>query len=155
MVKNQYGQHSPLKFGHNLCLKWTIWIHTTRLCNSVFICSLFSKLLFPFQNSPDLVSEDTIRRLAVPLESALTLLSQAPTILKAYLGELKPLLAMVRLRLFETLSLLPPNCLDGSYAQLLRLLVRRTTLVTNKVNIPIPVVRHWDGPELCIFQIPF
>jgi hypothetical protein len=53
----------------------------------------------------------------------LTLLSQAPVILKNYLGELKPLLAMVRLRLFETLSLLPPNCLDGSYAQLLRLLV--------------------------------
>ena len=70
------------------------------------------------------MSDDIIRRLAVPLESALTLLSQAPTILKAYLGELKPLLAMVRLRLFETLSLLPPNCLDGSYAQLLRLLVR-------------------------------
>lgn len=86
------------------------------------------------QNSPDLVSEDIIRRLSVPLESALTLLSQAPNILKTYLGELKPLLAMVRLRLFETLSLLPPNCLDGSYAQLLRLLVSEFTLTDGQTG---------------------
>jgi hypothetical protein len=76
-----------------------------------------------FQNSPELVSEDIVRRLSAPIEGALMLLGQAPALLKAYANELRALIAMLRLRLFETLTLLPPNCLETNYAALLRLLV--------------------------------
>ena len=44
-------------------------------------------------------------------------------LLKPYVNELRALLAMLRLRLFETLALLPPNCLEANFAALLRLLV--------------------------------
>ena len=44
-------------------------------------------------------------------------------LLKPYANELRALLAMLRLRLFETLALLPPNCLEANFAALLRLLV--------------------------------
>lgn len=64
-----------------------------------------------------------MRRITSPIEGALMLLGQAPTLLKSYANELRALLAMLRLRLFETLSLLPPNCLESNFAALLRLLV--------------------------------
>ena len=75
---------------------------------------------------PDLVTEDITRRLGVPLEAALTLLtllgsSNSPT--KAYSGQLKAPTATVRLRLLEVVSVLAPATLETSYATLLRLLV--------------------------------
>ncbi len=75
------------------------------------------------QFSPELVTDDIVRRLTYPIEGALMLLGQAPTLLKSYANELIAYLAMLRLRLFETLTLLPPNSLETNYAALLRLLV--------------------------------
>ena len=72
-----------------------------------------------------MVTEDIVRRLTGPIEGALMLLGQVPTLLKNYSNdnELRALVAMLRLRMFETLALLPPNCLESNYAALLRLLV--------------------------------
>ena len=75
------------------------------------------------QNAPELVNEDIVRRITAPIEGALMLLGQAPTLLKSYASQLRALLAMLRLRLFETLTLLPPNSLEANFAALLRLLV--------------------------------
>ena len=69
-----------------------------------------------------------MKRLCTPVEGALTLLTNSESILKGYQSELKALLAMLRLRLFQTLALLPANALEGSYAQLLRLLVSKLGL---------------------------
>ncbi len=74
-------------------------------------------------SSSDLVTDDVLRRLAVPLEACLNLCANMGPVVKAYPAELKALAAMVRLRLFETLALLPAGMLEGSYTQLLRLLV--------------------------------
>ena len=71
----------------------------------------------------DLLTDDVLRRLTVPLEACLNLCANMGTVVKAYPAELKALAAMLRLRLFETLALLPPGLLEGSYTQLLRLLV--------------------------------
>jgi len=49
------------------------------------------------------------------------------TQVRTYPAELRALAAMVRLRLYEALALLPSGLLEGSYAQLLRLLVSNTT----------------------------
>ena len=89
-----------------------------------------------FQNCPELVTDDIVKRLCSPVEGALTLLSNSESILKGYQAELKALLAMLRLRLFQTLALLPSNALEGSYAQLLRLLVRtnRSSMIAQKQN---------------------
>ncbi len=76
------------------------------------------------QNSnADLITDDLLRRLSVPLEACLTLCANLGPVVKAYPAELRALSAMLRLRLFETLSLLPAGMLEGSYTQLLRLLV--------------------------------
>jgi len=79
----------------------------------------------------ELVTEDIVRRLTVPLESALSLLSlfssdKSP--LKAYAAQLRAPTAMVRLRLFEVVAVLPPACLENAYTHLLRLLVAEFTL---------------------------
>lgn len=73
-----------------------------------------------------LLTDDVLRRLSVPVEACLTLCSYLPKVVKAYPAELRALAAMLRLRLFETLSLMPPGAFEGSYAQLLTLLVRGT-----------------------------
>ena len=71
------------------------------------------------------MTDDIVKRLRTPLEGALTLLSNSESILKGYQSELRALLAMLRYRLYLTLALLPSNSMEGSYAQLLRLLVRK------------------------------
>ena len=60
---------------------------------------------------------------AVPVEACLSLCAQLPSVVRAYPAELKALAAMLRLRLFEAISLMPPATLEKSYTQLLRLLV--------------------------------
>lgn len=56
------------------------------------------------------------------------------TVLKNYGQQLKAPAAMVRLRLYETLSLLPPTVLESSYKHLLRMLVAEFTLAENPAN---------------------
>ena len=65
-------------------------------------CSLYQKCAFSFQNCSDLVTEDLVRRLcSSAVEGALSLLSNADTIMKNFLAgpsaaDLKVLLAMLR-----------------------------------------------------------
>lgn len=49
--------------------------------------------------------------------------------------------AMVRLRLYETLSLLPPTVLESSYTHLLRMLVSEFTLTENPANTTTSLLR--------------
>ncbi|XP_075228223.1 HEAT repeat-containing protein 5B isoform X2 [Lycorma delicatula] len=86
------------------------------------------------QNCPELLSEDIIRRLLTPIESALAMLINISSVLKTYGQHLKAPAAMVRLRLYETLSLLPSQSFEGSYTHLLRLLVSEFTLSENPAN---------------------
>lgn len=51
---------------------------------------------------------------------------------------------MVRLRLYETLTLLPANSLESSYTHLLRMLVAEFTLQENPANTTNSLLR-----ELC------
>ena len=65
-------------------------------------CSQYKKCVFCFQNCSDLVTEDLVRRLcSSAVEGALSLLSNADTIMKNFLAgpsaaDLKVLLAMLR-----------------------------------------------------------
>ncbi|CAG9828838.1 unnamed protein product [Diabrotica balteata] len=86
------------------------------------------------QNCPELITDDTTRRLLAPIESALAMLSNISGILKTYGQHLKAPAAMVRLRLCETLLLLHPQCYENSYTHLLRMLVAEFTLTENPAN---------------------
>lgn len=66
------------------------------------------------------------------------------TVLKSYGQQLKAPAAMVRLRLYETLTLLPANSLESSYTHLLRMLVAEFTLTENPANTTNSLLR-----ELC------
>jgi len=86
----------------------------------------------------ELLSEDILRRLEVPLEAALNLLtffSGQDSPLKAYSGQLKLPLALVKHRFLEVLSVLPKNTLENSYAPLLRILVSEITM-SDSLNGP-------------------
>nr|CAH7763089.1 unnamed protein product [Callosobruchus chinensis] len=86
------------------------------------------------QNCPELLNEDTTRRILTPIESALAMLMNISGVLKTYGQQLKAPAAMVRLRLCETLLLLPPICYETSYTHLLRILVAEFTLTENPAN---------------------
>ncbi|XP_046742187.1 HEAT repeat-containing protein 5B isoform X2 [Diprion similis] len=89
----------------------------------------------------DLLNDDITRRLLTPIESALAMLTNLSTVLKNYGQQLKAPAAMVRLRLYETLLLLPPQTFEGSYTHLLRMLVSEFTLTENPGNTTTSLLR--------------
>lgn len=68
-------------------------------------------------------------------------------ILKTYGQHLKAPAAMVRLRLYETLALLPPSSLESSYTHLLRMLVSEFTLTENQANTTTSLLRDMCNAE--------
>ncbi|XP_015601934.1 HEAT repeat-containing protein 5B isoform X2 [Cephus cinctus] len=90
---------------------------------------------------PELLNDDITRRLLTPIESALAMLTNLSTVLKNYGQQLKAPAAMVRLRLYETLLLLPPQTFEGSYTHLLRMLVSEFTLTENPGNTTTSLLR--------------
>ncbi|XP_053671302.1 HEAT repeat-containing protein 5B isoform X1 [Anopheles nili] len=91
---------------------------------------------------PELVTDDITRRLLTPIESALAMLINITSVLKNYGQHLKAPTAMVRLRLYETLALLPANALESSYTHLLRMLVSEFTLTENPANTTTSFLRQ-------------
>uniref|UniRef100_A0A665WIX1 HEAT repeat-containing protein 5B n=1 Tax=Echeneis naucrates TaxID=173247 RepID=A0A665WIX1_ECHNA len=63
---------------------------------------------------PELLTEDVIRRLMTPIECAMTMMSHVPAITKVHGAHLKASAAMVRLRLYDILALLPPKTYEGN-----------------------------------------
>ncbi|XP_014295577.1 HEAT repeat-containing protein 5B isoform X2 [Microplitis demolitor] len=90
---------------------------------------------------PELLNDDIIRRLLTPIESALAMLINLSPVVKNYSQQLKAPTAMVRLRLYETLLLLPPQTFEGSYTHLLRMLVSEFTLTENPGNTTTSLLR--------------
>ncbi|CAL1542615.1 unnamed protein product [Lymnaea stagnalis] len=85
-------------------------------------------------NCRELVTEDVIRRMLAPLECALVMMSQLASVIKMYGAQLKASAATIRLRLYDVLSLLPPESFDSLYPNLLRELVAEFTLTDNPSN---------------------
>lgn len=88
---------------------------------------------------PELLTPDHRRRLLVPISKAIEMMASIGSVLKTYGQNLKAPAAMVRLRLYETLSLLSSQCFEecvtGSYrSNLLALLVSELTLGDNPAN---------------------
>uniref|UniRef100_A0A3Q2Q3S8 HEAT repeat-containing protein 5B n=1 Tax=Fundulus heteroclitus TaxID=8078 RepID=A0A3Q2Q3S8_FUNHE len=96
---------------------------------------------------PELLTEDVIRRLMSPIECAMTMMS----IIKVHGAHLKASAAMVRLRLYDILALLPPKTYEGSFNALLRELVAEFTLTDNSANTTTSLLRslcHYDDSVL-------
>ncbi|XP_031626262.1 HEAT repeat-containing protein 5B isoform X2 [Contarinia nasturtii] len=89
----------------------------------------------------ELLTDDITRRLMIPIESALAMLVNLSSVLKSYGQQLKAPAAMVRLRLYETLTLLPANSLESSYTHLLRMLIAEFTLTENPANTTNSLLR--------------
>ncbi|XP_031729761.1 HEAT repeat-containing protein 5B isoform X2 [Anarrhichthys ocellatus] len=100
---------------------------------------------------PELLTEDVIRRLMTPIECAMTMMSHVPAIIKVHGAHLKASAAMVRLRLYDILALLPPKTYEGSFNALLRELVAEFTLTDNSANTTTSLLRslcHCDDSVL-------
>ncbi|XP_044741309.1 HEAT repeat-containing protein 5B isoform X2 [Chrysoperla carnea] len=90
---------------------------------------------------PDILTDDVLRRLLIPIECALAMLTNLSSVLKTYGQTLKAPAAMVRLRLYETLLLFPPQSFEASYTHLLRMLVTEFTLTENHANTTTSLLR--------------
>ncbi|XP_061766590.1 HEAT repeat-containing protein 5B-like isoform X1 [Nerophis ophidion] len=100
---------------------------------------------------PELLTEDVIRRLMTPVECAMTMISHVPAIIKVHGAHLKASAAMVRLRLYDILALLPPKTYEGIFNALLRELVAEFTLTDNSSNTTTSLLRslcHYDDSVL-------
>ncbi|KAK7086919.1 HEAT repeat-containing protein 5B [Halocaridina rubra] len=89
----------------------------------------------------ELAAEDTVRRLLLPIEAALLMLSSITHIVKQYGQHLKASTAMVRLRLYEVLALLPPQSFESHYTSILKLLVSEFTLAESGANTTTSLLR--------------
>uniref|UniRef100_A0A8C5STT0 HEAT repeat-containing protein 5B n=1 Tax=Laticauda laticaudata TaxID=8630 RepID=A0A8C5STT0_LATLA len=98
---------------------------------------------------PELLTEDVIRKLMTPIECAMTMI--IPSVIKTHGAHLKASAAMVRLRLYDILALLPPKTYEGSFNPLLRELVAEFTLTDNSANTTTSLLRslcHYDDSVL-------
>ncbi|KAF2363792.1 Armadillo-type fold [Trinorchestia longiramus] len=101
------------------------------------LSSMYSFLL----HCHELAGEDTIRRLLLPIEAALLMLVSISNIVKQYGQQLKASAAMVRLRLYQVLSLLPPQSFESHYSSVLKLLVSEFTLAESGANTSSSLLR--------------
>ncbi|XP_043914483.1 HEAT repeat-containing protein 5B isoform X2 [Protopterus annectens] len=100
---------------------------------------------------PELLTEDVIRKLMTPIECAMTMMSHIPSVIKSHGALLKASAAMVRLRLYDILALLPPKTYEGFFNALLRELVAEFTLTDNSGNTTTSLLRslcHYDDSVL-------
>ncbi|XP_075445876.1 HEAT repeat-containing protein 5B-like isoform X3 [Ascaphus truei] len=100
---------------------------------------------------PELLTEDVIRKLMTPIECAMTMMSHILSVIKAHGTHLKASAAMVRLRLYDILALLPPKTYEGNFNVLLRELVAEFTLTDNSSNTTTSLLRslcHYDDSVL-------
>ncbi|MGH0172346.1 UNVERIFIED_CONTAM: hypothetical protein FKN15_063175 [Acipenser sinensis] len=104
----------------------------------------------------DLLTEDVIQRLLPPLSCAVALLTQLPSLIKAYGNPMKITAMLFRQRLYEILALLPPKTYEGGFNQILKQLVTDLTSPENLVSAAsflLPALCHPDdvlllGPAL-------
>ncbi|XP_008187609.1 HEAT repeat-containing protein 5B isoform X4 [Acyrthosiphon pisum] len=102
------------------------------------LASIYSFLF----NCNELVTEEKIKRLLVPIESALAMLINMNSVVKSYGQHLKAPIELVRLRLYETLSLIPAQDFEASFTHILRLLVSEFTLAENPANTVTSKLRY-------------
>ncbi|XP_032821133.2 HEAT repeat-containing protein 5B isoform X4 [Petromyzon marinus] len=99
----------------------------------------------------ELLTEDVIRRLLNPIECAMLMMTHIPSVIKTHGAHLKASAAMVRLRLYDILALLPPKTYEGNFSALLRELVAEFTLTDNAANTTTSLLRslcHCDDSVL-------
>ncbi|UYV80545.1 HEATR5B [Cordylochernes scorpioides] len=123
--------------------------------------SLSQKKANFLQFCKELVTEEVTRRILSPVESGLVMLingmltpcspSLGP-VTKSYGQHLKASVTMVRLRLYETLLLLPPHTYEGSYHNLLRLLVAEFSLTENPANTTTSLLRGLCRTNDCLLS---
>ncbi|KAI4902189.1 hypothetical protein NFI96_029558 [Prochilodus magdalenae] len=75
----------------------------------------------------DLLSDDVICRVLPLLSCAVALLTQLPSLLKSYGNQLKNVVTVFRLRVYEILALLPPKSYEESFGTLLKQLLNDLT----------------------------
>ncbi|XP_039260448.2 HEAT repeat-containing protein 5B-like [Styela clava] len=92
-------------------------------------------------NCGELLTEEVTRKLMIPLESAMAMMSMIPFVVNTHGLHLKASAAMVRLRLYDILALLPPKTYEGSFHALLRELVAEFTLTDNPANTTTSLLR--------------
>ncbi|XP_027038809.1 HEAT repeat-containing protein 5B-like [Pocillopora damicornis] len=101
--------------------------HVTMECRAGALCSMASFCA----NCSALLNDDLTKRLLSTTDACLAMLPSLPQIIKQHGNHLKASAAIVRLRMYSVLTLLPPKSYEGSFHSLLRSLVAEFTLAEN------------------------
>ncbi|XP_074597132.1 HEAT repeat-containing protein 5B isoform X2 [Brevipalpus obovatus] len=94
-----------------------------------------------------IVDEEVIRRLLAPIESALSMLNNMNSTFRNYGPSVKASSAATRLRLYETLLLMPAESFESLYPNLLRILVAEFTLADSAANTSTSLLRSLCQPD--------
>uniref|UniRef100_A0AAQ5YVX3 HEAT repeat-containing protein 5A n=1 Tax=Amphiprion ocellaris TaxID=80972 RepID=A0AAQ5YVX3_AMPOC len=113
------------------------------------LCAMKNLLL----HCRELVTDDIISRLLTPLACAVTLLNKLPALLRSYGSSVHCFSVVYRLRVYELLSLLPPNTYQGSTPTLFFYLLVSDLSGQDNLNQPCsdltllpPLCHHDDLP---------
>ncbi|XP_064421043.1 HEAT repeat-containing protein 5A [Latimeria chalumnae] len=104
----------------------------------------------------DLLTDDVIQRLLQPFPCAVALLSQLPSLSKAYGNSLKTASVIYRQRLYEILALLPPKRYESTFSVIVKELAVDLTAPDNQIaaaTLLLPSLCHQEdllllGPSL-------
>lgn len=94
-----------------------------------------------------LVTEEVIKRMVSPLESAVTMLTSLSGILRSYGPAVRASAVQTRLRLYQVLLLLPSRVIDSYHTALLRLLVTEFTLGESASNATTSLLHSMCYPD--------
>ena len=103
------------------------------------LCSMTSFL----RHCKDLLYPDLVKKLLVPIDTALSALPMIPTIIKGHGALLKPCAAMFKMRLYTLLSILQPKFFEGSFTPLLRELVAEFTLADHRGSVTTSLLQSF------------
>ncbi|KAL5463198.1 hypothetical protein EMCRGX_G032077 [Ephydatia muelleri] len=95
----------------------------------------------------DLVTPEIAKRLLLPLESALAMLSGFPALVKVHGVQLKASGTLLKLRLYQAFSLMSPAIFEGCLNTLLKELVMEFTLADNLANTTTSLLRSMCHPD--------
>ncbi|MFH4979590.1 hypothetical protein AB6A40_006299 [Gnathostoma spinigerum] len=82
-------------------------------------------------NNQCLFSDEVLRKIVLPIECSLILMSHASTLLRNYGVKMRKLITIIRIRIYEIISSLPHRYYEHLYSGLLRELVADITLSDN------------------------
>ena len=122
---------------------WTLTLNQ----RSDALCSMIALLNNGLVDERNSDSDDVLKHLLNPIESAILILHHIPTLIKHFGQQLKGPASTFRLRLYQLLTLLPARVYEQHFQILLKATVAELTLSDNAVNTSTSILKSRCHPH--------